>query len=363
MRYEDAANEMLGFVEATKRLQGREIDLKRASAFGMAGTYLLHGGRAAAALAPLRQSLQLCMALQNKEATSAYLQQLYNTHRYLGQPHEAAECADRLVEIHAGTFDEGSWRIRAALVRGGEPLVRVMVVQENRLYELEEVTAIKGAVDFAYERNRPNLDVPRYLVAQGEKLVMEGKYGEALGLFERAAGVDPYDPDPHYKGAMALVLQQHYAEAVQEYETALALAPGWFTADSDLWIAQELLAGRFSHEAFLVLWAVEYSQLGPAERLALIEQVLPQFPQIPQLHFYRGATLARVDRREEALAAFDEGLAQDPEPGIRSRILGQRAVYTPPEGQRVLFQEILDLPHANLLARATAQIMIYRTPE
>jgi tetratricopeptide (TPR) repeat protein len=241
-------------------------------------------------------------------------------------------------------------------------LLRVLVVQEKRTYELEEVKAIKGAVDFAYERNRPNLDVSRYYCSQGEKLVFEGKYDEALAMYQRAQAVDPHTPDPHYKAALALLLQQKYADAIAQYEAALALAPGWFNAESELWIARELDTGRLSHEAFLVLWTVEYSQLPPAERLALLEQVLPQFPQIPQLHFYRGTTLAALNRKEEALSAFDEGLAQNPEPDIRSRIISQRAMYTPPEQQRALFQQILGLPNANLLARATATIMIYRIP-
>lgn len=361
-RYEEAAAAMLDFISATQLLNRKGLDPKRASAYGLAGIYLLNSGNAARAVEPLEKTVALCSALKDPSATSSYLHQLYLTYRYLGRASDAARCADRIAALCPGTLDEQSWKYRANLVRTGEPLVRILVVQNDRGYELPEVEAIKGPVAFAYERNRPNLDLCRHHLGQGDQLALEGSYTQALDSYRRAAAIDPYDPDPHYKSGKTFLLLQQYADAIQSFESAITLAPGWMTADSELWIARELLAGRLSHEAFLVLWTVENSQLEPDQRLTLIDQILAQFPDLPHLYFHRGTTLADLHSDKEALAAFTAGLTKNPEPDIRSRLLNQRAIYTPPAGQRILFQEILNLPNANLLARATAQIMIYRTP-
>jgi len=90
-----------------------------------------------------------------------------------------------------------------------------------------------------------------------------------------------------------LTLQGRIAEAVREYERALALDPG-------------CLAALYNRAALLM-------QLGrPAEALASLDALIARTPAPAPVHLLRGNALSTLGRREAALSAFDEAVRLDP---------------------------------------------------
>ncbi|MFI5382364.1 MAG: tetratricopeptide repeat protein, partial [Tepidisphaerales bacterium] len=257
MQYEAAVDLLTAYLIDIKSLAGSGADEFRAYAHGLIGMSLYQANRAADALGHLQQALNLCTAMNDREGIDVYLSNLYNAHRYLGQPAEAGGYAEKLADLHRGTPKENAWRQRAARTREGEPLLRMIVRQGEQTVELDEITALKGQASFIFQRNREPLQRCQALLNAGKKAGSQGKFEEALALFRDAARADPYDPDPHYQSGLALLHLQRYPQAVEEYETTARLAPGWFNVGSDLWIAQELLAGRLAHEDFLAQWILE----------------------------------------------------------------------------------------------------------
>lgn len=59
-----------------------------------------------------------------------------------------------------------------------------------------------------------------------------------------------------------------------------------------------------------------------------------------------------------AIAALEQGLAVEPEPDIRSRLLAQLAVLSDLPTRRKLFEQVLALPNANLMSRTMAEVML-----
>src|SRR5262249_11669004 len=137
------------------------------------------------------QALELCTRHGDGEGVAAYLGNLYEAHRYLGQAGPAAACAERLAEAlgQQGRSDEaGRHRRCAAVVRAGEPLNRVVAVVAGRRYELDEVPALKDMrVQLVFERNRITLRAATTLTERGEGLGGAGRFEEALGAFRSAA--------------------------------------------------------------------------------------------------------------------------------------------------------------------------------
>jgi tetratricopeptide (TPR) repeat protein len=358
-RFDEAADVVTGHLIDTKSLAGTAMENFRALSHGLIGICRFQTRRTADAIDHFQQALNLCSGLNDREGVGVYLGHLYESHRYLGEAVEAAAYAERLSEHHTGTPESARWYKQAALVRAGEPLVR-MVVQLNgepAKFEIDEVAKPNNAqMTFLFERNRVALAPSHALTTEGEKLGSAGKYDEALALFRDAATADPFDPQPHYEAGITLLLLQRYAQAIEEYEQTIRLAPGWFNVQSDLWIAQELLAGRLAHEIFLVTWAAENAALPPAQKLSLIDQGIARQPALPHLHFWRAVTLLALDRKTDAADTLRAGLELQPEPDIRSRMLAQLAAQeADPSAQRRLFQQILDQTDANLMSRSMAR--------
>ncbi len=235
----------------------------------------------------------------------------------------------------------------------------MVAVQGDRTIELPDLTTMADKkTTFIFERNRPALAASTDLVSRGEKLGSAGKYEDALGLFREAAKADPFNPQPRYEAGITLLLLERYPQAVEEFEVTKSLAPGWFNVDSDLWIAQELLAGRLGHEIFLVTWAAENTKLEPLKKLEMIDAGIARKPDFPYLHLQRGVALAALNRKEEAVAAIDAGLAAKGEPGIRSRLLAQCATLSDLTNQQHYLREILQISGANMMSRTMAEVVL-----
>jgi tetratricopeptide (TPR) repeat protein len=359
LKFGDAIELLTGYLIDSKGLAGPGADNFRAYAHGLIGICLFQSNRANDALSHLQQALTLCTRLNDAEGVRVYLEQLYDAHRYLGQPARAAEYADRLATACGQTPDAGRWRAAAARVRQGEPPLRMVVEHADQRMELDEFQGLEadGAYRFLFERNRPTLRLSLVKTEEGKKAGASGKFDDALDHFRAAAKADPFDPDPHYQAGLTLMLLERYGEAVDQLERVAALAPGWFHAATDLWLAEELLAGRIEHPVFVAIWIAE-SGSDAAERLKFVESILVRRRDLPHLHLARAGALLELGRKAEAIRALEAGIALKGEPDVHSRLLAQRAGLASREKQRQLYGEILTMPEANPMARAMACVVL-----
>src|SRR5262245_19335868 len=109
---------------------------------------------------------------------------LLEVHRYLGQQAAAAQCADQLVTLHVALEKaDMAERCRryAAVLRRGEPPLRVVVDLDGQRCEIDELLAGQaGAIRFVYARDRLTLRRASALTDTGESLAHQGRFDEAL---------------------------------------------------------------------------------------------------------------------------------------------------------------------------------------
>ena len=359
LRYAEAAARVSRLLDATRELIGSGADQLRPITLGFLGECAFQRGDAAGALAPLEQALELCDAAGDNEGVIAYLGNLYEVHRYLGHGAEAADYAEQLAvgfEQLGRAADAARYRTKAALARAGEPRNRINVVlDDGRQLELDEVERFPGRLRFVFERDRVSLRTSTELARRGGEAGSAGRLDEALALFRAAAAADPHDPHPRYEEGVTLLALRRYAEAADAYAATEALAPGWFHCRADLWLARELAAGRLGHATFEALRGLEDGDAEPATKLALADAAIAAAPRVAALHYHRGRALEQLGRDDDAVAAYGAGLACDPEPDIRTRILVQLATLLDGEQRAALLEEARALG-GNLLAAAVAHL-------
>src|SRR5207302_8479903 len=135
-------------------------------------------GQADRAVEPTRQALERCRQHGDQEGVAAYLGNLYEVHRYLGQGDEAAACAEQLAALFEQKGQAGEarrYRNQARLIRAGEPLNRVVIDLAGQRYDVDEVPGgLTGSVKFLFERNRLTLRPAQALTAAGEREASQG---------------------------------------------------------------------------------------------------------------------------------------------------------------------------------------------
>jgi tetratricopeptide (TPR) repeat protein len=355
-RYRETSDLLNAYLDEIKTLEGPVADHFRSDAYGIAGAADFQDGRVADAIPHFEHALDICIRLNEPQGTFAYSSNLYESHRYLGQTEEAARYADRIATILGEAPDAQRWRDRAARVRAGEPLVRVLVQQGEQRLEVDEVTRLEGITQYLFERNRTTIARATAMIGQANALADAGKYDESLQLYQDAASIDPYNPDPHYQAGKTLSLLRRYEESAAAYENAVHLGPGFYNVSSNLWLARQLHSGRIPHEAFVAIWVTENSGIDANQQLALVEEALKQAPHVPQLHMEKAKIHLALQQPEMATPALEAGLACECDPDMRSRLLAQLGMISQPGQRRHLWEEVMQIPDANLAARAVAQI-------
>src|SRR5262249_42527535 len=145
LRFEDVITlltDLLNDVRSFQDVRGNVAAATLARTYGHIGYSHFQMGRAEKAVEPLVQALDLCQQHGDAEGTVAHLGNLFEAHRYLGRPEPAADYAERLANELAGQGQdrEAAWfRKQAAIVRAGEPLVRMIAEAEGQRYELDEL--------------------------------------------------------------------------------------------------------------------------------------------------------------------------------------------------------------------------------
>ena len=130
----------------------------------------------------------------------------------------------------------------------------------------------------------------------GDARGSEGRHEDALALLREAARADRFDPHARYLEGFALLHLQRPSEAVESYEAAEELAPGWFHCRSDLSLAREMVVGTIDHETFLVLHTLEDGAETPDEKMRLARKVLSRSPGLALAHLQHGRNLAKLGR-------------------------------------------------------------------
>lgn len=343
-------------------MSGTGVDTYLPITHGYLGECHFHAGAPDLAIPHFEQALALCEKSGDAEGIAAYLGSLFEANRYAGHAEAADAYGDRMVallESQNAVRDAARWRTRARIVRAGEPLNRVVAVVEGVTCEVDEVR-LKGdmRVQFVFERNRITLRPAVVHTSRGEELGSAGRHEEALAAFREAGAADPYDPTSRYLEAFTLLLLGRFADAADGYRKVEELAPGWFQCRSDLWVAEQLVFGRLDQMDFEVLHTLEDGPEPPAEKVALAEKLLARRPGLPHATLQLGKNLGRIGRIAEARAALRAGLAADPEPDVRTRLLAELATHADDAVERAkFFREAVAL-NGNLVAAASALLAL-----
>lgn len=339
----------------TRALDGDGAQRLRAVTFGLLGDVHFQRGAADRALEPTRRALELCESRGDAQGVRTYVENLFEVHRWREERSEAAGCAERLASMYE-SGDAAWWTSQARIVRTGEPLLRVVVeTQAGHLVELADAQAA-GRVRFAFRRNRATLLPSTSWTNRGEAFGREGKFEDALAAFSEAARADAHDPHPRYQSAVTHLHLERYHLAIECYAQAETLAPGWFHVRAHLALAEAAARGAFPHEALELALRVDD---GPPEPAALprIEAALKDAPGLSLLHLARGRILrARNDR--EAGPALRLGLRAAQDEDVRSRLLLELAALSGDQGERRALLEEAAGVEGNLVAAATARLLL-----
>lgn len=235
----------------------------------------------------------------------------------------------------------------------------MVAVVNGATFEVDEVRPVGDVrVQFVFERNRITLRLATVHTERGEELGSAGRHEEALAAFREAATADPFDPHSRYLEAFTLLCLGHFADAADAYRRVEELAPGWFQCRADLWIADQLALGRLDEQDFAALHLLEDGPAPPAEKVAMAERLLARRPDLPPAHLYLGKNLARAGREADARAALRAGLAVDPDPDVRTRLLAELGTLTEDAAEREgLYREAVALS-GNLVAAASAALAL-----
>lgn len=362
LHYAEARSLLADLLIDVRTLEGSGVDTYRAVTLGYLGECYFQGREGEKAIPLMEQALQVCTETGEREGLVAYLGNLYEVHRYLGQPEPAARYAERLaaaLEQQGRSAEARRYRKLAAIVRAGEPRNRVVVVVEGVRYELDEVGIVEGQrIQLVFERNRITLRPAAERTRQGEELGGKGQYDEALACFRDAAQADPLDPHCRYQEGYTLLHLQRYPQAVESFEATEELAPGWFHCRSDLWLAQQLALGHLGPDTAMAVLVLQDTPLPPRDKVHLAEQILVRAPRLAAAHLLRGKHLAQLGRVPDALAAYRTGLACAADADVKTRLLVELGVLTEDRTQRLALLGEAEALNGNLVAAAQATLAL-----
>jgi tetratricopeptide (TPR) repeat protein len=365
-KYREAEAALLEQMAAVRGMTGTGPDKFLPLTLGHIAQCRFHLGRAGEAVPLFWEALEICERTGDLEGQIAYLSNLHEAQRWLGETAEAAALADRLAARceQAGKGERAAWvRHRAQRVRDGEPLVRVVLEADGKSFELDDLSSPlpAGPFKFQFERNRMSLGAVTALVEEGGRLGSQGNNAGALGAFRAAAAMDPSDPRPHYFAGLALMGLGRYPEAVESYEQTERLAPGWYHCRAGRALALELAARQITHATFESVRALEDGGKPATERAALAELALRTAPELAILYLLKANALIDMKSIVAAATAARAGLSRDPDPDVRTRLLVALARVTRQPESRRLLEEAIALD-GNRVAAAMARVILLSQP-
>jgi len=171
-------------------------------------------------------------------------------------------------------------------------------------------------------------------MTRGEDYVTEGRYEEAVIEFKSVLQIDPNDAKAHFGLAHAYFRVKKPREGFWELRETVRLDPA--NHDAKLEFSQLAILPA-NHDAKL-----EFSQLAilageKEEALRQSTSVVEADPSNVHAHLVRGQALDSLDRRDEALASYEQALTVAPESETAMRVVAKA------RSQREKYQEAEEL--------------------
>lgn len=173
---------------------------------------------------------------------------------------------------------------------------------------------------------------------RGMQLGGAGDLARAAECFREAARLAPDEPYPHYELGYTLFLLGQAREALPELQKTDQLSPGFFLVQTEIYLCEELLAGRLDTQSYADLRALQGltdgGQSKEAEAIALSHRVIEAAPVCALGHYHLGKALfesqpeaARVALQNSLDSGADETTAIDSEThlGLLERNAGDSA--------------------------------------
>lgn len=311
----------------------------------------------------VERALQCTNMQGDWEASSAYMSNLFEIYRYLGNQEKAIECAQTMAEK---AFDRGelvtasNWRHHSRALSQGEPLHRIVVKIGDEIFELDEIPKVYGErVEFIFVRNRLELVLCSQKCYEGRELTQQGKYDEALEAFEAAAKFDKYSPQPSYMSGNMKLAGRRYEEAISDLEKVEQLCPGFESSRSDLWLAKQLLNKDMEHDACMVVYEVNNEATPIEQRMQICADSIKKYPNFAEAYWRMGKLLVEKHDATEALEMFKKGAELAQENDVKSRLLRDAGILSSDEQEkRRYFAESIAIENGNPLAQAMSRYML-----
>ncbi len=381
--HREAATLLQTIVEETDGVRGSWVDEYLPVTLGMLGGAYFNAGLVERASEPTARALALCEEVQDEEGIAAYLTNLHEIRRYLGESKDAATLARALADRLDGRDPDRARRMRtrARIIDGGEPRLRVVVlppegsgpVELDELHLLAPIVhdddhvhdddSMLGGLRFAFERNRVTLGACSHHLDRGRELATHGHMLEAVRTFEEAAQVDPKTPDPPYLRGLALAELGRFDEALAAYELVGELAPGWHRVEEDRALVGQIASGALEPDALNIVREIEDGPRTPRAKIAVAQEAIVRFPTLARLHFAQGRAYWSVDAQDEARTAWRQALALAENSSIRTRALAElgATALDSDEGVHDLHRAIEE--DGELVASAMARVLLYLRPK
>lgn len=357
--FEDAITQLVESFRQLEGLQGPDASQMRAITIGRLGECFFQSGRPKDAIPHMKEALELSEAGEDREGVRAYVGNLFEIHRYMGQSETASMFCERLAELAAqegNTKEAERFRKRAAIIREGEPLNRAVVEIEGQIFELDELPAVADVhARVNFERNRLALRPCEGFRNAGEQKGREGAYEEALELFQDARDWDAYDPHPSYQAGFTCMLMGRHADAIEQFLETERLAPGWYYCRSDLWVARQIVSGQLDPAVYGLLQQLEDGPALPDEKAKVAEGLLQRYPAFALGYLQHGMALMKAGREKDAERALRNGLECVEEPNCKTRILFNLGSLVSEPEKRRLWEETVEL-NGDLTAAAMATV-------
>ncbi len=377
-KHAEAAALLAAIVAETDGVRGSWVDEYLPVTLGMLGGAYFNAGHVERAAEPTARALSLCESIEDDEGIVAYLTNLHEIRRYLGEPEAAAELADRLATKLEPTAPKRAQRMRtrARALRDGEPPLRVVVLPpgEDAPVELDQLDLLDPLEDdtsgsllnglrFAFERNRVTLAACGDLLATGREHATRGRLADAVAVFEAAAAVDRWSPDPPYLRGLALAELGRFDEALAAYDRVEAMAAGWHRVAEDRALVAQIVGGTLEPDALTIVREIEDGPRPPRAKIAVGKNALERFPTLARLHFALGRAHWSVDERDEAKEAWHRALELADNSSIRTRTLAELGAtgIEHADGVRYLHQAIDE--DGEMVAAAMARVLLYLRPK
>jgi tetratricopeptide (TPR) repeat protein len=324
------------------------------------GSLFFKSGKVAEAIPAFQAALDLCLTMNDLEGQRIHLNNLLEANRYLGKRAEAIQHGEAAIQLaEKQRLDASALRKQVKLLQNGEPLCRVVMIQGEKEFELDELLPSKeGRFQFHFRRNRLSLQMAEALVRQGNQLASSGQLAEALEKYQAAMDVDPYDPDPVYQSGTCLLELGAYAQAASSFAEVERLAPGWYRCRSDRWLAEQLDQGQVSDEEFRILRGLEDGGLPAAQAKPIALEAVAKFSEFAPFYLCLGDIYRDQKNEAKALATYRDGLKLVAEPDLESRLLCATAGLLPANSteRRELIERALKL-EGSLVAKAMAALI------